>query len=70
MNSSSRQIHCFHTYPVTGGISFQTVSYNLLSGNMQHILEAKEVVNPFSAEQQSQQTNEGILEQHIDKFLA
>lgn len=50
--------------PVTGGISLQTVRYNLPSQNMQHILEAKEVMNPFSAEQQSQQTNEGIIDQH------
>lgn len=70
MSSSSRQIHCFHTYPVTGGISFQTVRYNLQSDNMQHTLEAQEVVNPFSAEQQFQQTNEGILEQNIAKFFA
>lgn len=67
MSTLSRQLHCFHSCPVTG-ISFQTVRYSLLAQNMQHILEAEEVVNPFSAEQQSQQTNEGIIE-HIANFL-
>ncbi|RLW04207.1 hypothetical protein DV515_00006166 [Chloebia gouldiae] len=49
---------------------YKGMRYNLLSQNMLHILEAKEVVNPFSAEQQSQKTNEGIIEQHMAKFFA
>lgn len=48
MSSSSRQLYCFHNYPIIDSISFQTVRHNLLSQNKQHVLEAKEEVPEYS----------------------
>lgn len=67
-SSLSRQLNCFHTYPVTGGISFQAVRYNLISQNMQHILKAKEISESFLS-WAAIPADEGIIE-HTAKFFA